>query len=94
LDTNVISEAMTREPHPDVRACLDDQSAGKRKTALAAAIDEVLIAFAARILPFDSLAAQYYADLALRARAAGQGFPTPDGYIAAARQPIAMSSVS
>lgn len=27
LDTNVISEAMTREPHPHVRAWLDVQSA-------------------------------------------------------------------
>jgi predicted nucleic acid-binding protein len=27
LDTNVVSEAMTREPHPRVRGWLDDQSA-------------------------------------------------------------------
>ncbi len=41
--------------------------------------------FAARILPFDTAAAQRYADLAVEARAAGKGFPTPtpDGYIAA-----------
>jgi predicted nucleic acid-binding protein len=36
-----------------------------------------------RILPFDTRAARCYADLAIKARAAGQGFPTPDGYIAA-----------
>jgi hypothetical protein len=43
----------------------------------------VLDLFADRILPFDTRAARRYADLAVRARAAGKGFPTPDGYIAA-----------
>ncbi|BBK43433.1 VapC ribonuclease Y4jK [Allostella vacuolata] len=57
--------------------------AGKRKNALAAALDDVLDVFAARILPFDTSAARRHADLAVRARAAGKGFPTPDGYIAA-----------
>ena len=33
--------------------------------------------------PFDTAAAQRYAELAVKARAAGRGFPTPDGYIAA-----------
>ena len=56
---------------------------GRRKTLLAARIDGLLDAFAGRILPFDTSAAQAYADLAVRARAAGKGFPTPDGYIAA-----------
>ena len=73
LDTNVVSEAMTREPHPRVRAWLDAQvnetlflssitvaelffgigalPAGKRKDALAAALNDVLDLFAARILP-------------------------------------------
>jgi hypothetical protein len=105
LDTNVISEAMTREPHPRVRDWLDAQvaetlflssitvaellfgigalPAGKRKDALAAALDDVLDLFAARILPFDTEAARRYADLAVKARAVGKGFPTPDGYVAA-----------
>ena len=105
LDTNVVSKAMTREPHPRVRAWLDAQveetlflssitvaellfgigalQAGKRKDALAAALDDVLDLFSARILPFDTSAARRYADLAVKARAAGKGFPTPDGYIAA-----------
>ncbi len=39
--------------------------------------------FADRILPFDVAAARHYADLAVKARTAGKGFPTPDGYIAA-----------
>ena len=56
---------------------------GRRKTLLAARIDSLLDAFAGRILPFDTSAAQAYANLAVRARAAGKGFPTPDGYIAA-----------
>lgn len=56
---------------------------GKRKQNLAAAFDGVMELFAARILPFDTQAARGYADLAVRARVAGRGFPTPDGYIAA-----------
>lgn len=105
LDTNVVSEAMTREPHPRVREWLDAQSTetlflssitvaellfgigalpdGKRKLAMAAALDDVLDVFAAHILPFDTSAARRYADLAVKARAAGKGFPAPDGYIAA-----------
>jgi toxin FitB len=56
---------------------------GKRKDKLTAALDGVLELFADRILPFDTGAARCYADLAVKARAAGRGFPTPDGYIAA-----------
>jgi len=56
---------------------------GKRKSKLAVALDAVLALFEARILSFDTGAARHYADLAVRARAAGKGFPTPDGYIAA-----------
>lgn len=56
---------------------------GKRKANLAAALEGVLELFEARILSFDTEAARRYGDLAVRARAAGKGFPTPDGYIAA-----------
>jgi hypothetical protein len=56
---------------------------GRRKTMLAARIDKLLDEFAGRILPFDTPAARRYADLAVKARAIGMGFPTPDGYIAA-----------
>ena len=56
---------------------------GRRKDKLTAALDGVLDLFADRILPFDTRAARRYAELAVRARAAGRGFPTPDGYIAA-----------
>jgi toxin FitB len=56
---------------------------GKRKDRLTAALDGVLELFAGRILPFDTGAARRYADLAVKVRAAGKGFPTPDGYIAA-----------
>ena len=56
---------------------------GRRKDKLTSALDGVLDLFADRILPFDTRAARRYAELALRAGAAGKGFPTPDGYIAA-----------
>lgn len=57
--------------------------AGRRKAALAAALEGVLEVFAGRVLAFDTAAARCYGDLAVRARAAGRGFPTPDGYVAA-----------
>lgn len=56
---------------------------GQRKAKLGAAVDELLTLFDGRILAFDTAAAQRYADLAVAARAAGRGFPTPDGYVAA-----------
>lgn len=55
---------------------------GRRRDNLADALDAVLALFEARILSFDTEAARHYGDLAVKARAAGKGFPTPDGYIA------------
>ena len=105
LDTNVVSEAMKPDPHPSVRAWLNDQAAetlylssvtlaellfgiaalptGKRKDLLATVLDGLLGLFRDRVLPFDTDAARRYAELAVMARTAGRGFPTPDGYIAA-----------
>jgi hypothetical protein len=57
--------------------------AGNRKDRLSAALDGVLGVFEPRILAFDVEAARQYGELAVKARAAGRGFPTPDGYIAA-----------
>jgi predicted nucleic acid-binding protein len=56
---------------------------GKRKTLLARTLDGVMGLFEERVLPFDAQAARYYAELTLIARNSRQGFPTPDGYIAA-----------
>ncbi|MBP8233511.1 MAG: type II toxin-antitoxin system VapC family toxin [Rhizorhabdus sp.] len=56
---------------------------GKRKERLTEALDGVMELFADRVLPFDIDAARRYADLAVKARTAGKGFPTPDGYMAA-----------
>ena len=56
---------------------------GKRKDKLTDALDSVMGLFADRVLPFDIDAVRHYANLAVKARAAGRGFPTPDGYIAA-----------
>ena len=56
---------------------------GRRKKALADMLDGLLELFGDRILPFDTAAARAYAQLAVSAREAGKGFPTPDGYIAA-----------
>lgn len=105
LDTNVVSEAMKPEPHPAVRAWLDEQAAetiylssvtfaellfgigalpaGRRKHAMSLALDGLLELFGNRVLAFDTDSARHYAELAVAARAAGKGFPTPDGYIAA-----------
>ena len=56
---------------------------GKRRQALEGALASTIALFARRILPFDERAALAYASLAAAAKAAGRGFPTPDGYIAA-----------
>jgi predicted nucleic acid-binding protein len=56
---------------------------GKRKNRLLHALDDLFALYEGRILPFDTSAARRYAELAVKARAAGKGFPTPDGYIAA-----------
>jgi toxin FitB len=57
--------------------------ASKRKKMLAQALDGLMGLFRDRVLPFDAEAARRYAELAVTAKAAGRGFPTPDGYIAA-----------
>lgn len=57
--------------------------AGKRKGRLAEALDGLMGLFRDRVLPFDIDAARRYAELAVMAKRGGQGFPTPDGYIAA-----------
>ena len=56
---------------------------GRRKGRLTLALDGLLGLFRDRVLPLDTDAARRYADLAVAAKAAGRGFPTPDGYIAA-----------
>ena len=56
---------------------------GKPQDLLAQALDGLMRLFRDRVLPFDADAARHYAGLAVTARAAGRGFPTPDGYIAA-----------
>jgi predicted nucleic acid-binding protein len=57
--------------------------AGRRRSALTRTLDGLLDLFGDRILAFDTDSARHYAELAVKARAAGKGFPTPDGYIAA-----------
>jgi len=57
--------------------------AGKRKDRLSQALDGLMGLFRDRVLPFDTDAARRYAELAVTAKSGGQGFPTPDGYIAA-----------
>lgn len=56
---------------------------GRRKDALAETLSGLLELFGDRVLAFDAEAARHHTELALAARAAGRGFPTPDGYIAA-----------
>ena len=56
---------------------------GKRKDMLSESLDGLMLLFKNRILPFNTDAARKYAELAMVARTAGRGFPTPDGFIAA-----------
>jgi predicted nucleic acid-binding protein len=57
--------------------------AGRRRNSLSRALDGLLELFGDRVLPFDIAAARHHMVLAVAARNAGRGFPTPDGYIAA-----------
>jgi len=57
--------------------------AGRRKSTLTRSLDGLLALFGDRVLPFDAGAARHHSVLAVAARNAGRGFPTPDGYIAA-----------
>jgi len=56
---------------------------GKRKNMLLGPLKGLLKIFEGRILSFDDTAARCYAELAIKAKSAGKGFPLPDGYIAA-----------
>ena len=56
---------------------------GRRTNSLTRTLDGLLGLFGDRVLPFDTDAARRHAALAVAARDAGRGFPTPDGYIAA-----------
>ena len=58
-------------------------SSGRRKDVLTQTLRGLLRLFGDRVLAFDTDAARHYGELAVKARAAGKGFPTPDGYIAA-----------
>lgn len=55
----------------------------RRKETLSQMLNGLLELFEDRVLAFDTDAARHYAALAVAARSAGKGFPTPDGYIAA-----------
>jgi predicted nucleic acid-binding protein len=57
--------------------------AGRRKDALSRTFDGLLTLFRGRVLDFDAQSAAAYARCAAAARAAGRGFPIPDGFIAA-----------
>ena len=68
----------------ELRHGLAIMPAGKRRAIFQDRLtNEVLPAFADRVLPFDLDASQTYADLMARARAAGKAIGTVDGYIAA-----------
>ena len=57
---------------------------GKRRDALHDRLEQqVLPLFTGRVLPFDLVASQAYAELMCRARAAGLAIGATDGYIAA-----------
>lgn len=57
--------------------------AGRRRTALHAAVEKIFGEFAGRILPFDSAAARAFADIAAERRRAGRPIGESDGQIAA-----------
>ena len=76
LFTTSITEA-------EVRAGVAMLPAGRRRTGLATAADQLFELFGDRVLPFDSAAARAYAILVARRRAAGRPVAQADGQIAA-----------
>ena len=57
---------------------------GRRKDGLRAALDDTLMGlFGARVLGFDTAAANSYAEIRVRAKASGKAIGASDGYIAA-----------
>ena len=68
----------------ELRFGVATMAAGKRRDALHDRLEkQVLPLFTGRVLPFDLAASQAYAELMVRARAAGLAIGTTDGYIAA-----------
>lgn len=67
----------------ELRFSIATLPAGRRRTALAVALEQLLNLFDRRILPFDTSAANAYGDLAAKARSAGRALSFADGYIAA-----------
>ena len=63
---------------------IDARPAGRRRTGLRAALDDVLATFfGPRVLPFDADAAREYARVVTRAAARGHVLPVADAQIAA-----------
>ncbi|AGP30080.1 type II toxin-antitoxin system VapC family toxin [Corynebacterium terpenotabidum] len=56
---------------------------GKRRDRLNTALDQLLVLFSGRIIPFDADAARHYAQMAVAARNVGRPLAMADGYIAA-----------
>lgn len=68
----------------ELRFGLAAMPTGKRRSIYQERLErEVLPAFTGRVLPFDLDASQAYAELMVRARAAGKAIGKADGYIAA-----------
>jgi hypothetical protein len=78
-ETLFISSVTLAELHYGI-ACLP---AGRKKDTLNETLISLLHLFNGRVLVFDIDAANAYGVLTAQARAAGKGFPAPDGYIAA-----------
>ncbi len=76
LFTTAIAEA-------EIRTGIAMLAAGRRRTALAAAADQLFQRFDDRIFPFDSPATSDYADIVARRRAAGRPVAQADNQIAA-----------
>lgn len=86
--TTVVSEA-------EIRLGLAILPEGRKKHALQVRVDEILReVFADRILPFDSAAAQIYAEIAAGRRAAGRPISLADAQIAAIARVHAASLVT
>jgi predicted nucleic acid-binding protein len=67
----------------EIRYGIQRLPAGRRRTSLRSAADEVFEAFAAQVLPFDTAAAREYADIVVQRERAGIPISGFDAQIAA-----------
>jgi toxin FitB len=83
LDLNTAEVFVTAVTVGELLTGVGALPAGRRRVRLQEAVDHVLAAYSERVLPYDFVAARYYAQMRLARRVAGVPLAVEDGMIAA-----------